>query len=207
MVLEPEVLLLDEPLGALDPKLRKEMQVEVKDLQERLSLTFVFVTHDQDEALIMSDRIAVMNEGRLEQLGTPEELYERPRTRFVADFLAVKNILEARVLAVSAGRAQLRAELGPEISAIDDGGFRPGERVWVGIRPERLSLSGGGDNLLRGVVEDEIYLGDRTDWRVRVGEALLTVAEGASAARSLRRGDPVDVSFPRAAVLRLAERP
>src|SRR5213594_4257243 len=87
VVLEPEVLLLDEPLAALDLKLRKEMQVELKNLQERLGITFVFVTHDQDEALLMSDRIAVMNHGRIEQLGTPDGLYERPRTRFVADFL------------------------------------------------------------------------------------------------------------------------
>ena len=103
----PSVLLLDEPMAALDLKLRKEMQVEVKNLQERLGTTFVFVTHDQDEALIMSDRIAVMNQGRIEQLGAPEELYERPRTRFVADFLAVRNLLAAQVVAVAdgAGRA------------------------------------------------------------------------------------------------------
>jgi len=97
VVLEPEVLLLDEPLAALDLKLRKEMQVEVKNLQERLGTTFVFVTHDQDEALVMSDRIAVMSEGRIEQVGRPEEIYERPRTRFVAEFLAVRNVLRATV--------------------------------------------------------------------------------------------------------------
>ena len=108
VVLEPEVLLLDEPMAALDLKLRKEMQVEVKNLQERLRITFVFVTHDQDEALIMSDRIAVMNQGRVEQVGTPEELYERPRTRFVADFLAVRNIVEATVESVAGGRAAPR---------------------------------------------------------------------------------------------------
>jgi spermidine/putrescine transport system ATP-binding protein len=93
LVLEPDVLLLDEPLGALDLKLRKEMQVEVKSLHDRLGTTFLFVTHDQEEALVMSDRIAVMNQGRIEQVGIPQELYERPRTRFVADFLAVRNLL------------------------------------------------------------------------------------------------------------------
>ena len=96
LVLEPDVLLLDEPMAALDPKLRKEMQVELKNLQERLRITFLFVTHDQDEALVMADRIAVMNHGRVEQVGGPEELYERPRTRFVADFLGVANLFRAR---------------------------------------------------------------------------------------------------------------
>jgi len=103
VVLEPEVLLLDEPMAALDLKLRKEMQVELKNLQERLGITFVFVTHDQDEALLMSDRIAVMNQGRIEQLDVPEVLYGRPRSRFVADFLGVKNILEATVTSVEGG--------------------------------------------------------------------------------------------------------
>jgi spermidine/putrescine transport system ATP-binding protein len=205
VVLEPEVLLLDEPLAALDLKLRKEMQVEVKNLQERLGTTFVFVTHDQDEALVMSDRIAVMNGGRLEQLGTPDEVYERPRTRFVADFMAVRNIVSAEVAAVEGGTARLRAR-GFELLAADDGGYRAGERVVVGVRPERLRLHAPGAAAAAGVVEDEIYLGDRTDWRVRLGDEVLTVAEAAAAARDRRRGDPVSVEIPAEAVLRLEER-
>jgi ABC-type Fe3+/spermidine/putrescine transport system ATPase subunit len=202
LVLEPEVLLLDEPLAALDLKLRKEMQVEVKNLQERLQTTFVFVTHDQDEALTMSDRIAVMNDGRIEQVAAPEELYERPRTRFVADFLAVRNILEALVVSVQDGRARLHAGA-LELLAADDGGYRAGQRVSIGLRPERIHIDGAGANRLSGVIEDEIYLGDRTDWRVRFGELVLTVAEGAASAAGRKRGEALAVAFPEAAVLRL----
>jgi spermidine/putrescine transport system ATP-binding protein len=207
IVLEPDVLLLDEPLAALDLKLRKEMQVELKNLQERLKITFVFVTHDQEEALIMSDRIAVMNDGRLEQIGAPEELYERPRTRFVADFLAVRNILEATVVGVADGRARLESSGGLLLLAADDGGYAAGERVVIGLRPERFRFEGDEANTLDGVIEDEIYLGDRTDWRVRFGEELLTVAEGAASAARRKRGDALRVRFPAAAVLRLAAAP
>jgi spermidine/putrescine transport system ATP-binding protein len=221
VVLEPDVLLLDEPMAALDLKLRKQMQVEVKNLQERLQTTFVFVTHDQEEALIVSDRIAVMNQGRIEQLERTELLYERPRTRFVADFLGVRNILAARVEAVAAGEAQLRLAADVSLRACDDGGYRPGADVTIGIRPERLSLldgaaaaggeaaSAGGTaleaatNTLSGTLDDEIYLGDRTDWRVRAGSLELTVAESAGQVRERRRGESVRVAIPPAAVLRL----
>jgi spermidine/putrescine transport system ATP-binding protein len=209
VVLEPEVLLLDEPMAALDLKLRKEMQVEVKNLQERLKTTFVFVTHDQDEALTMSDRIAVMNQGRIEQLDAPEALYERPRTRFVADFLAVKNILEAQVVAVAGGSAELLTRGGNRLRAQDDGGYVAGARVIVGVRPERLSLAsaegGAGENAFPGRLDDEIYLGDWTDWRVRLGDEVLSVAEGAGTARHRKRGDAVTVRVPPEAILRLEE--
>jgi spermidine/putrescine transport system ATP-binding protein len=210
VVLEPDVLLLDEPMAALDLKLRKEMQVEVKNLQERLRTTFVFVTHDQDEALIMSDRIAVMNQGRIEQLDTPEELYEKPRTRFVADFLAVRNILEATVEAVAGGQARLRTRGGNVVLAADDGGYAAGAAVVIGLRPERLSLDGPGSgggipNTFPGRLDDEIYLGDWTDWRVRLGDEILAVAEGAKTARDRQRGDEVTVRVPPEAVLRLED--
>ena len=207
VVLEPEVLLLDEPMAALDLKLRQEMRVEVKNLQERLGITFVFVTHDQEEALVMSDRIVVMNHGRVEQVDAPEALYERPRTRFVADFLAVRNLLQATVVSVAAGRAALRTRGGAAFQARDDGGYREGATVWVGVRPERMRLVDEADrqlNCLSGTVEDEIYLGDRTDWRVKVGEETLTVAE-AGLVGERRRGEPVTVAFPYDAVLRLEE--
>src|SRR5438552_7552567 len=203
LVLAPEVLLLDEPMAALDLKLRQEMRVEVKNLQERLGITFVFVTHDQEEALVMSDRIAVMNRGRVEQVDAPEALYDRPRTRFVADFLAVRNLLLGTVVSVAEGRAALRTRGGMSFQAADDGGYREGTAVWVGVRPERIRLDGAGDRGLPGILQDEIYLGDRTDWRVRVGEETLTVAEPATLARARRRGEPVTVSFPPDAVLRL----
>ncbi len=210
MVLEPDVLLLDEPMAALDLKLRKEMQVEVKNLQERLRTTFVFVTHDQDEALVMSDRIAVMSEGRIEQVGAPEQLYERPRTRFVADFLAVRNFLEATVAEVAGGFATLRTKGGLLVRARDDGAWRTGESVLVGIRPERIAIADGGApdaSALAGVIDDEIYLGDTTDWRVRLGEETVTVSEGAATAQARRRGDSLRLVFPPDAILRLEASP
>jgi spermidine/putrescine transport system ATP-binding protein len=213
VVLEPDVLLLDEPMAALDLKLRQQMQVEVKNLQERLKTTFVFVTHDQEEALVVSDRIAVMNQGRIEQLERTEALYERPRTRFVADFLGVRNLLEARVESVAGGLARLRAEGGLALLALDDGGYRAGAAVTVGIRPERIVVlepsataadaPAAAANVVAGTLDDEIYLGERTDWRVRHGALVLTVAESAAQVRDRRRGDAVRVAFPPAAVLRL----
>ena len=191
LVLEPDVLLLDEPMSALDRKLRQEMQVEVKQLHERLGTTFLFVTHDQEEALTMSDRVAVMNDGRVEQVGAPEELYERPRTRFVAEFLAVRNLWPATVGEVGGGRADVTTDGGAAFAARDDGAFRGGERVWVGVRPERMAIDGAGENRLAGVLEDEVYLGDRTHWRVRVAGELLIVAEGVLAPPR-RRGEAVD---------------
>jgi len=207
VVLEPDVLLLDEPMAALDPKLRKEMQVEVKNLQERLRTTFLFVTHDQEEALVMADRIAVMSHGRIEQLERTEALYERPRTRFVADFLGVRNLVDATVVAVEAGRATLRTPGGLVFQAVDDGGYQPGTAAVVGIRSERVHMNGspGGENTVSGTLDDEIYLGDRTDWRVRAGDVVFTVAEAAAQVRERRRGEPVTLSFPAAAVLRLEE--
>ena len=203
LVLEPEVLLLDEPMAALDPKLRKDMQLELKNLQERLGITFLFVTHDQDEALVMSDRIAVMSAGRIEQLDAPEALYEKPRTRFVADFLGVGNLLRATVSGRRDGAVVLRTAAGLELVAADDGGYRDGTSVWLGLRSEQVSLAERRGNELDGVIDDEIFLGDRTDWRVRVGGEILSVGEGNVLARGRARGDRVTLSFSPEAVLRL----
>jgi spermidine/putrescine transport system ATP-binding protein len=207
LVLEPEVLVLDEPMAALDPKLRKEMQVEIKNLQERLGTTFVFVTHDQDEALVMADRIAVMNQGRIEQVDGPEALYERPRTRFVADFLGVSNLLLVTPVSAAAGLVRLRTGTGLEFDAADDGGYAAHTPVWVGLRSERISLVARTGTVLDGVIDDEIFLGDWTDWRVRVGQGgeVLSVGEGNVLARDRRRGDAVSLSFPPDAVLRLED--
>jgi ABC-type Fe3+/spermidine/putrescine transport system ATPase subunit len=202
LVLEPEVLLLDEPLAAVDPKIRKEVRLELKQLQRRVGTTFIFVTHDQEEALVMSDRIAVMNAGALEQVAAPAELYERPRTRFVADFLAVRNVLEAAVTSVADGRASLRTADGLVLVAADDGGYRVGEAVTVGVRPERITLTGTPENRFDGTLEAYQYLGDRTDWQVRVGATTLTVAEPAGAA-GRRAGEPVTVGFAPDALFRL----
>jgi spermidine/putrescine transport system ATP-binding protein len=205
LVLEPDVLLLDEPMAALDLKLRKEMQVELKNLQERLQTTFLFVTHDQDEALVMSDRIAVMNGGRIEQVDAPEELYERPRTRFTADFLGVANLFEARVVARRDGHVVLRTPGGLELLAADDSSWPDGTPVCLGLRPEKISLVDRHSNSFDGVIDDEVFLGDWTDWRVRVGREVLSVGEGNVLARGRRRGDSVTLSFPPDAVLRLED--
>jgi hypothetical protein len=192
-------------MAALDVKLRKEMQVELKNLQERLQITFLFVTHDQDEALVMSDRIAVMNAGRIEQLDGPEELYERPRTHFVADFLRVANLLRATVRSRQNGTVFLRTEGGLDMLAADDGGYQDGAAVWLGLRPEKISLVVQKTNVFEGTIDDEVFLGDWTDWRIRVGNEVLSVGEGNLLARARKRGDAVQVSFAPEDVLRLDE--
>ena len=170
----PKVLLLDEPLGALDLKLRKGLQVELKRIQREVGITFVYVTHDQEEALTMSDRIAIMDRGRVEQVGEPEEVYECPATTFVAGFIGVSNLMPATV--VGAGRVRL--ELGPELPAATDG-LGAGERGWVVVRPEKLRVALDGDDAaaardlprIEGVVESSLYLGTATqfDRRRRCG--------------------------------------
>jgi spermidine/putrescine transport system ATP-binding protein len=178
----PQVLLLDEPLAALDAKLRRAMHVELKHLQSRLGVTFVFVTHDQEEALTMSDRIAVMNRGRYEQLGEPEALYERPSTRFVAGFLGISNLLAGSVEGHDDGYVRLRLANDTVISApradTDSGA------VSVGVRPEKIRLheadmeAPGGHNALDGTIVDASYLGVSTQYQVEArGGARLTVYE------------------------------
>jgi spermidine/putrescine transport system ATP-binding protein len=168
LINEPTVLLLDEPLAALDLKLRKAMQQELKSLQERVGITFVYVTHDQEEALTLSDRIAVMNDGRLLQEGTPDEIYERPRTRFVADFIGQTNLFEGRV--EKTGEViVVRADEGflLRCSAAD---FVPsGRRVAVSIRPESLMPAAArenGANRLEGTFARRTYLGDLVQYHV-----------------------------------------
>jgi spermidine/putrescine transport system ATP-binding protein len=166
------VLLLDEPLGALDLKLRKQMQVELKRIQQEVGITFVYVTHDQEEAMTMSDRIAVMNHGKYEQLGDPEVLYERPKTRFVAGFLGVSNLLPATPDGRSDGYAAYRLADGTAVrvpAALVEG--RDG-RVAVGVRPEKIRLIepekevAAGLNRLPGVIADASYLGVSTQYIV-----------------------------------------
>ena len=164
LVNRPQVLLLDEPLGALDLKLRKQMQLELKAIQHDLGLTFVHVTHDQEEAMTMADAIAVMNKGRIEQLGPPTELYEKPATAFVAGFLGVSNLLHGSV----AGPGRVRLDTGDEIAA--DSGDRAG-RAAVGIRPEKIRIGppGEGENSLAGTVKETAYVGVATQYVVETG--------------------------------------
>ncbi len=167
----PKVLLLDEPLGALDLKLRKGLQVELKRIQRDVGISFVYVTHDQEEALTMSDRIAVMNRGRVEQIGGPEEIYERPDTTFVAGFIGVSNLMPATVSSPS----EIRLEQGPVVAA-DASRFSTGERCFAVVRPEKLEISsvnGAGPSDrpgVEGVVESSLYLGTSTQIAVDLGD-------------------------------------
>jgi spermidine/putrescine transport system ATP-binding protein len=161
LVNHPRVLLLDEPLGALDLKLRKGMQLELKRIQSEIGITFVHVTHDQEEAMTMADTIAVMNEGRIEQLGDPQELYERPVTAFVAGFLGASNLLPGNV----EGPGEVRLNSGTLVRTSPNG--RTG-RVAAGVRPEKITLGpGGGENELTGTVAETAYIGVATQVVVR----------------------------------------
>lgn len=160
LVNNPKVLLLDEPLGALDLKLRKQMQLELKHLQQKLGITFLYVTHDQEEALTMSDRVAVMNHGRIEQIGTAREIYERPATKFVADFIGESNILEGYVTKVSKEHIDLSFEFG-RIQNLKADGFANEEMLYVSIRPENLrySLEAVENFSLQGIIKEHIFAG------------------------------------------------
>ena len=159
LVNRPKVLLLDEPLGALDLKLRKQMQGELKALQRQLGITFIYVTHDQEEALTMSDRIAVMNRGRLEQVGTPEEVYNHPETKFVADFIGESNIIEGYVEDMTEDSIEVTMESGKAV--IPETGYRMEEMVYLCIRPENLKISTEPKEgfRFRGQVREHIFIG------------------------------------------------
>jgi spermidine/putrescine transport system ATP-binding protein len=179
LVNNPRVLLLDEPLGALDLKLRKQMQVELKRIQGEIGITFIFVTHDQEEAMTMSDRIAVMRHGRIEQLGAPEELYERPRTEFVAGFLGVSNLLDAEVANRGERFTELRLPDGTRLRA-PSSAFNGETNVRLGIRPEKLHVLAIGDdpvaaadvdaNVVEGTVLDASYIGVSTQYIVETAD-------------------------------------
>jgi spermidine/putrescine transport system ATP-binding protein len=171
LVNKPQVLLLDEPLGALDLKLRKQMQLELKGIQHDVGITFIHVTHDQEEAMTMADRIAVMNNGRIEQLGTPTELYERPATAYVAGFLGHSNLIAGTV----SGSDTVRLRSGPEVRVPHDAlAGRTGE-VAVGIRPEKIELGHGQANALEGTIVEQAYVGVATQYIVDTECGQLTV--------------------------------
>jgi spermidine/putrescine transport system ATP-binding protein len=171
LVNKPKVLLLDEPLGALDLKLRKQMQLELKGIQHDVEITFIHVTHDQEEAMTMADRIAVMNHGRIEQLGTPTELYEHPATAFVAGFLGVSNLIPGTI----SGADTVRLRSGPEVHVPRAAlAGRTGD-VAVGIRPEKIELGEGQGNALAGTVVEQAYVGVATQYIVETDCGRLTV--------------------------------
>jgi spermidine/putrescine transport system ATP-binding protein len=188
LINNPRVLLLDEPLGALDLKLRKQMQVELKRIQSEIGITFIFVTHDQEEAMTMSDRIAVMRHGRIEQMGAPEDLYERPRTEFVAGFLGVSNLLDADVVGKNGAFADLRLADGAMLRA-PTGAVNGETKVRLGVRPEKLHVlaiaddhaeaAGRDANTIDGTVLDASYIGVSTQYLVetRDGHKLVVYAQ------------------------------
>jgi spermidine/putrescine transport system ATP-binding protein len=172
----PRVLLLDEPLGALDLKLRKGLQVELKKIQREVGITFVYVTHDQEEALTMSDRIAVMNKGRIEQIGGPEEVYDRPTTTFVAGFIGVSNLMPGTIRK-SGDQGEVELDSGVQVRT-DVDRFKPGERCHAVVRPEKLTIGDGDGNQpsVEGLVESSLYLGTSTQLIVQLpGEVRMTV--------------------------------
>jgi spermidine/putrescine ABC transporter ATP-binding subunit len=182
LVLEPAILLLDEPLGAIDLKLRKEMQLELKALNKQLGTTFVYVTHDQEEALTMSDRIAVMDNARVAQLGTPAEIYENPRTAFVARFIGESNFFGGRVTGRSNGQCTVEPPTGGAFRVPDHPGLQRGREVRIAVRPEWMDVARPdalppGENAFKGTVRDIIYLGETMHVIVTVpGAGDVTVA-------------------------------
>ena len=185
LIRRPKVLLLDEPLSALDKKLREQTQFELMDLQYKLGITFIVVTHDQDEAMALATRIAVMDRGQVVQVGTPAEIYEFPRSRFVADFVGTANLFEGTVCACEAGMVRVQcAETGGELVVDDSGSFALGQQVWVALRPEKVRLakepsSAARVNQLRGTVWELGYLGNRSTYRIKTssGKLVTVVAQ------------------------------
>jgi spermidine/putrescine transport system ATP-binding protein len=203
LINKPEVLLLDEPLGALDLRLRRQMQIELKRIQEEVGLTFVHVTHDQEEAMTMADTIAVMNKGVIEQMGTPEELYENPRTTFVANFLGQSNLIEAAV--VGANDEHITVDIAGNRIVVNRSRARSQEgKVWLGVRPEKVSISAPaepqGDNqgkLRGGIVSDVSFVGVSTQYLVRMpwGQELSVFEQNTGERSAITAGDMVDLSW------------
>ncbi len=184
----PKVLLLDEPLGALDKKLREETQFELMDLQQNLGLTFVVVTHDQEEAMTMADRIAILDKGQVMQVATPAEIYEAPGSRFVANFVGNVNMFEGKVAARDADTARITGATGAEIVVANAGDAAAGNTVAFAIRPEKIKVSSkkpdnAGVNAMEGEVYDIAYLGDMTIYHVRLSDGQVVKAAALNAAR------------------------
>ena len=205
LINHPRVLLLDEPLGALDLKLRKQMQLELKRIQEEVEITFVYVTHDQDEAMTMSNRIAVMRAGKVEQLGNPVDLYEQPKTEFVAGFLGVSNLLEGKVAGRDERFAEIELANGRRVRAPANG-WATDAQVRVGVRPEKLRLQSAesqpteATNVLEGSISDASYVGVSTQYVVRLddGKSIVVYSqnlETSGVAEQLSAGQRVRVSW------------
>jgi len=177
LVLNPQILLLDEPLSNLDAKIRMQVRAEIRKLQKELGITTIYVTHDQEEALTLSDRIAVFNQGRILQVGPPKALYERPANRFVADFIGINNFIEGKVLAADEAARRLRAESAfGELAAIYDAPLKAGDRCLLCVRPENIALEGqpgGGVNRVSGKISFAAYLGHPLRHDVDLGHGIV----------------------------------
>ncbi|BCM18733.1 ABC transporter ATP-binding protein [Mesorhizobium sp. J8] len=194
IVFEPQVLLLDEPLSALDANMREEMRVEIKKIQKETGITAIFVTHDQEEALSMSDRIVVMNAGSAEQIGTPEEVYERPATAFVADFLGKANMLSGTV-SRSDGPILVALASGQTVNVQAPKPLAQGSAVTVVVRPQKLSVGGASANRLPGRIVSASYLGGSAIYEVDIGGKTNIRANAAIDGRVLREGEAIELGF------------
>ncbi|WP_343915531.1 ABC transporter ATP-binding protein [Nocardioides aestuarii] len=203
LINQPEVLLLDEPLGALDLKLRRSMQLEIKRIQTEVGLTFIHVTHDQEEAMTMADTVAVMNAGVIEQMGAPSELYENPRTTFVANFLGQSNLIEGRIKSRDSDVVTVDMH-GTDVSVTTARSHADGEMGWIGIRPEKVLIGDEGENLDApgnsipgGRVVDVSFVGVSTQYLVRMpwGQELQVFEQNTGRRRMFRRGDQVELSW------------
>lgn len=215
LVKKPKVLLLDEPLAALDKKLREHTQFELMNIQDKLGITFIVVTHDQEEAMILSSRIAVMEKGRFEQIGTPKEVYEYPRNRFVADFIGTINMFEGTVAESSDGALQVASpDAGTTLNAISDARFEAGAPVCIAVRPEKIFISqhepdNQEDTRIRGVVEDLGYFGNLSLYRIRLDSGKIVQVSAQNRQRSAERflewDDKVFISWRRRSAVILWE--
>ena len=195
---KPKVLLLDEPLSALDFKLRKEMQLELKRLQLETGITFVFVTHDQEEALTMSDRIAVMNAGSIRQIGSPRDIYDEPQGKFVADFIGETNFLEADIIAAIGDTAQVKLRSGHSVATRAPKGHTPNGKVTVAVRPEHSTLVVETEGLLAGTLREIVYFGTDTAYHADLDDGSSFVVRRQNQpdmATGFAKGDRVGISF------------
>jgi spermidine/putrescine ABC transporter ATP-binding subunit len=203
LVFNPRVLLMDEPLGALDKQLRESLQLEIKQLHDQLGVTIIYVTHDQQEALVMSDRIAVMNEGRIEQIGTPTELYDRPRTRFVASFIGESNFIDGELVSCDEAASVVTVDGAGDVRALGDKAHNPGEAVTVTVRPEKIVFAEDdrspdpGMNHLDATVDDVIFVGEMRRYQVQLGNGarLVLKRQNRSGVRQYERGDAVRIAW------------
>jgi putative spermidine/putrescine transport system ATP-binding protein len=203
LVFSPRVLLMDEPLGALDKQLRESLQLEIKQLHEQLGVTIIYVTHDQQEALVMSDRIAVMNEGKIEQIGSPTELYDTPQTRFVASFIGESNFLEGKVASIDGDQSQVEiADVGTLTAPTRDG-HRQHDSVALTVRPEKIVFANGradlspGMNQVTGTVQNVIFVGETRRYEIRLanGAQVIVKQQNRSGVHNFERGDQVTIAW------------